>query len=471
MQVPIAFSRANFPLDFLYIFEEGEISAVKLEASLRQVLAAYPPFAGRLMDKGAASENEDGLPVGRIALNNAGVPLKVVENVGGSARDVEGWEVGPQKGKYSVLPRMKDVAAGRGPLMTVQLTHFQNGGCVLGVVFNHLVADGWSVAMFMRDWSEVHNGRKIQPIKYQPPRELLRCFAPAEMEEFVKSADLQLMLSGWKARAMMWMKGIWIDRFLRRPAPRRSVLHFSDAQVRRIKARAEQQAGSWVSSNEALAAHLHPLFLEVFGVGAAEPLPKGWATGALLPINLRGKVSGCCERTVGNLVTVAPVQWDLRAEAGPAREVHEAMRAALAEPSLLQHVKSLNYQGSRLEYYQHAVLSQWPAAGGVITQWNYQAVNPYYEVDFGAGPPTRSVPWTGEPVKVMRGLPKEGGFDVFVSHIDQGIKSWATMPWGKKARERYIEAKFIALENHPRLYGDDEFALMPGCPSVCKAAA
>merc|ERR550514_468155 len=134
------------------------------------------------MDNGIATPNEDGVLTGRIAMNNAGVLFKVVEHAEGSARDVESWEKGSKKGEYTVLPRKKALMNGEGPLMTAQLTLFSDGGCVLGVIFNHLIADGWSVAMFMRDWSEVHNGRAIQSVDYHPPKEILRIFSSDEMK-------------------------------------------------------------------------------------------------------------------------------------------------------------------------------------------------------------------------------------------------------------------------------------------------
>merc|ERR1712146_504893 len=97
------------------------------------------------------------------------------------------------------------------------------------------------------------------------------------------------------------------------------------------------------------------------------------------------------------------------------------MRASLAQASLQDQANYFNWSLARGEFYRSArVCNGMKPKPGVVGQWNYQVSNPYYEVDFGAGAPDRCNPWTGEAVKIMRGLPHEGGVDVFVTHSDEG---------------------------------------------------
>lgn len=184
---------------------------------------------------------------------------------------------------------------------------------------------------------------------------------------------------------MMFVNCSMVRHMMRHMTQKRSVIHFSDEELKVLKAKAQQEAGTWISTNEALIAHLHPLLLDAFNISDRSKI------GALLPVNWRGKISGVTERWVGNNVSVIPLVYDLDQDGKTAAKgIHEVMRAGLSEQQLVSDIKFTSASFDAGAFYEHKDLGRTKA--GVIQQWNYQATNPYFEVDFGVGKPNRSQP-------------------------------------------------------------------------------
>lgn len=373
----------------------------------------------------------------------------------------------------------------------MKLTCFQSGGCILGLMVSHAVFDGWGFAMFMQDWSTLHGGQKVPLAVNEICGDLLKLAPQEEVDDYIKTEEVECMLKGCLVKFMFgdigtslmgWMmaKGMKFQK--------RSVIHFSDDELRALKSKAQAGAGTWVSTNEALLAHMHPLMLDAFNV------PVTGRVGAQVPVNLRGKVKGVAERHVGNNVTVVPCVYEVQrgTKCLPA-VVHHSMRELLADSKLMKMVQVQNKLIDNLQFFGNRVLKR--GAPGVIDQWNYQVSNPYFEVDFGAGKPSRAQPWCGEPVKVMQN--PAGGVDVMISKSAYGIAAWSTdknaslgklftvcqllsvgMVWWRrktgskqskcgfalllaictfvkmrlsKLHAKYIENCFRALEEHPKL--------------------
>merc|ERR1711920_156682 len=123
-----------------------------------------------------------------------------------------------------------------------------------------------------------------------------------------------------------------------RLSSKRSILHFTDEELCVLKKRAEAKAGTGISTNEALLAHLHPLMLDAFGV------PEDAFVGASVAINLRNKLSGVSARAIGNNVCVVHCSYDLKSpKGGAALAVHEAMREEVSEKELQKTIALANY--------------------------------------------------------------------------------------------------------------------------------
>merc|ERR1712156_748022 len=176
------------------------------------------------------------------------------------------------------------------------------------------------------------------------------------------------------------------------------IINFSNEELRALKAKAEASAGTWVTTNEALLAHMHSLMLDVFDVRTTSKI------GAHVPVNLRGKVQGIGARDFGNNVAVVNCVYEPQRsqKTSLSARVHEALRAKLSEKRLINWVQLSSAQKDDSKFYHCKDLKR--GTPGVIDQWNYQVTTPYFEVDFGMGKPTRAQPWSGEPVKVMQSL-------------------------------------------------------------------
>jgi hypothetical protein len=462
---------AFIPLDFVYIWEDRHICPEDLESSLRKVLNLYPAVAGRVADGNRLSLTDDGHTACKVVCTNEGVGFEVVE-ASGCARSIASMEDGPKRGIFTSYPNINHVIAGKAPILTVKLTLFKEGGCALGMVANHIVFDGWTFAMFMRDWSEVHNDRQVQATVAHPPPEMMRIATPDAVQAISKSKGLKCVMKGLIGKAVLKILIPLMFRQITRSPVKRSILHFTDEELSVLKQRAEAEAGTWISTNEALLAHLHPLMLDAFGV------PADACVGAAVPINVRNKLSGVSSRAIGNYAFVVPFSYDLHGpKGGPARAVHEAMREELSERELQKVVELNNYSMTTGEIYMPEKFM--PGTPGFIQQWNYQATTPYFDVDFGAGAPDRALPWALEPVKVMRG--PRGGLDVMVHQgAGIGLHDWVRNPFRHVAvgaglaasvschvgivgicvavrraiavqHNRRVQSCFVALENHPNL--------------------
>merc|ERR1712070_128755 len=306
-----------------------------------------------------------------------------------------------------------------GPFFSVKLTCFETGGCILGLYANHMIFDGWTFASFMRDWSAIHCGHRVLPSVNETRQDLLKHISPEDLADYQKANNLELLMPPWMLKLMMKLMMPMFLKISKKHDQRKCIINFSDKELRVLKARAESSAGTWVSTNEALLAHLHPLMLEAFEV------PKSSKTGARVLVNLRGKVKGIDERVIGNNVANVDCIYDLREcekTSVPAR-VHEALRAKMSEKGLINGVQLANSTWDEGKAYSCKDLPR--DTPGVIEQWNSQITTPYLEVDFGVGKPTRAQPWSFEHVKVMRSL--HGGVDVMISKNGPlgSIRSWA----------------------------------------------
>jgi len=413
LRQPTAIANAGWmALQFLYVWEDRCIDAQRLEDSLREVLSVYPAVAGRLVSKCELIEVE-GIKTARIAFTNEGVPFKVVTGHPGSAREIPTGADGPPLWKFADY--QERLPSEGGPFFAAKLTCFEAGGCILGLYMNHILFDGWTFGSFMRDWSSIHDGQTVPPSVNEVPHDLLRHPSPEDFAEYLKADNLELAMPPWLFKLIMKLVASMMKAPYKSHDQRKCIINYSDEELRLIKAQAVSSAGTWVSTNEALLAHLHPLMLEAFDV-----CPTG-KVGARVPVNLRGKVQGIGERAVGNNVAVVNCVYDLRdgdKTSVPAR-VHDALRSKLSEKRLINWMQLANLSMDEFKFYKCNDLPF--GVPGILDQWNLQTTTPYFEVDFGVGKPTRAQPWSTEPVKLMQSL--EGGVDVQISK--KCIDSWA----------------------------------------------
>lgn len=218
-----------------------------------------------------------------------------------------------------------------------------------------------------------------------------------------------------------------------RPPPR-TRLHFSDDELKRIKKAAEQRRGDWVSTNDALLAHIYDVLLDTFQL----PDEQREHLAVCVLANLRGR-AGISNRFFGNAVSKSICPVDFRRNVigesqgvDLASVVHDSLRAQMTETRLFMFVELLSWVSRQVLLVSSGVVfvsMQMPQVPGMLTRWNNSTSYPINKVDFGAGPPVRSINQNdGEAIRVVP-CPA-GGVDILVSHARSGIGGWrALMPW------------------------------------------
>merc|ERR1712086_1112222 len=388
------------PLDFTYVFDSS-IDADSLEQSLSAVLVSYPVLAGRYIDRGA-----------RVACNNQGVPLTVATMSGHSIHDIP---IDPPKGAFCDIRNPEKVGDGEEAILTVALTLFDDG-CVLGVTMNHGCSDGGSFAAFMNDWSDCHAGKQIEPVLMGLPKKALRVPSEEEVAQFTtkERSFVKDLLAEWEDPNSTTRA----DKAAPTAHAGRQRLHFSEEALQRLKSEAEEGADTWVSTNEALLAHMYTLLLDAAEVQDREKCAMDCA------VDLRGKVGDIIpQRMLGRAVVNTNNQGgellvDMSDPTKAGERVHHAMREQLDPSKLLWRHEAGNY------FFAHNIAIEGPSPESTHKlSWNFQGKTPFYAVDFGAGRAVRGVPWNaGECVKVAPCA--QGGFDVFISD-SANFRTWA----------------------------------------------
>ncbi|XP_035842262.1 anthranilate N-benzoyltransferase protein 1 [Helianthus annuus] len=112
-----------------------------LKASLSRALALYPPLAGEIAWNGAAGENQ-------IHCNNRGVYF--IEAVA----DVVLKELNLYNPDECIEGKLMPKKLLHG-VLAIQVTKLKCDGIVIGVMFDHRIADGYSANMFISSWADI----------------------------------------------------------------------------------------------------------------------------------------------------------------------------------------------------------------------------------------------------------------------------------------------------------------------------
>ena len=145
------------PLTALLVFEHLGHEAVEvIRRALSQALVHYYPFAGRISSSGAGDD-------GGFSIRCTG---EGVEFITGSVDCglTEAKIFGERSGAKALLDELAvyypvGSYGSDDPLLSVQVTEFSCGGVVLGVTWNHAVADGAGIAQFLAAVGELTRGQ------------------------------------------------------------------------------------------------------------------------------------------------------------------------------------------------------------------------------------------------------------------------------------------------------------------------
>nr|ART34012.1 acylsugar acyltransferase 2 [Salpiglossis sinuata] len=129
--------------------EPTKVSRI-LEKSLSKVLTSYYPLAGRVRDNSFVECNDMGVDFSQVQID---CPMSRIFDVPRAEMD------------NLIFPKDPWIPS-TDSLVVAQLNHFECGGVVLSTCISHKVADGYSIAKFLRDWAIVarDSGEKPSPL-------------------------------------------------------------------------------------------------------------------------------------------------------------------------------------------------------------------------------------------------------------------------------------------------------------------
>jgi shikimate O-hydroxycinnamoyltransferase len=406
-------------------FYRNRVDATALRDSLTRTLADYPVVTGRL-----TKDPDGGFSV---LCDDAGVRLTEVEHPG--TLPAYGFDRRAEKdiGRFLDQVNPFKVVDGKAPLLTVKLTRFADGGSVLGITINHVIADDFSLLRFMEDWSRRLRGLAADdgptPCHDRTLLDALGATAPGR----ARAANREFAVTSRLAKLAM------VGKLVLRAGQLATVtVRFSPGEVTALKGAAMADlAGTdrWVSTNDALSAHLW----QMLGDLRTEPR-RTWDTLGVV-VDLRSRLAGALpEQYWGNAagqLYLSMATHELRS--GSLGTVAEAVRGGLGgltEHQVREDVAFLDAQRTahRLQRVANPLTREVYRPDSLISL-NNRANLPFYAMDFGAGrpfwceyPPV-GFPWTVDIMPVPDG---DGGRDVHLSVPRTHAAALRTEPWQKR---------------------------------------
>ncbi|KAJ7204891.1 hypothetical protein O6H91_15G033200 [Diphasiastrum complanatum] len=344
----------------------GEV-AEKLKESLAEVLVAFYPLAGRVVE----NEHE----VARLHCNDAGAVFSeaYVDGVLDDLKAQEGYHPAPElNGMVAAGLLSEDLtfsANGDGiPALVIQVTVFSCGGISVAMNWNHKVADGFSGFYFIKSWSNICRGNPISPLPVHD-RSLIQPRHPPQV--IVDIANT-----------------VRIDHPRPRPAqsahdPQQiAVIHFEQGFVEKLRREATKNGRGPFTALDCLSAHLWRVLTRLRGLSGRQEVQFVACIDArrkLSPAPPPGLFSNAC------VVSYCAVTAD-DLLARPLSDVSDIIRGAIGEvgdETIRSTVDWVQLQGNAK---LSLVLPHQLASGKALYTSSWAAF-PMYELDFGWGIP------------------------------------------------------------------------------------
>ncbi|MBP8535313.1 acyltransferase [Streptomyces sp. MK37H] len=368
-------------------FYRETLDGEALRASLSRTLLNFPMISGR-MKKG---------PDGRLSVLCDDAGVRFIETHATESMPDHGPHHTAKKGINRYLSQVNplQVVDADTPLFTVKLTHMKGGGSVLGVNMNHAVADGSAYMRFMESWSKEHRG-----LEYPAPghdRSIIDALA-APVADAARPGNDHFTVT------KRGRKSAYVARILLSSIAKVTTMvttRFTAAELATMKDAAMADlagTGRWVSTNDALTAHLW----KVLGALRDRPDTSEEKLGLLADFRAFGGGAvpdGYWGNTVTNTRPGMPAA-ELRSR--PLGEVATAVRAGYAENTeekIRQETAFLcaEYEAGRLKRILPTMTLDKFENTIVINNWSKL---PFYSLDYGAGTPfwydvpALPTPWT-----------------------------------------------------------------------------
>ena len=414
-----------FLVEVVYFYQHT-LDPARLQCSLQQTLREFPQLCGQL---------RQGLD-GRLCISypHAGALLTVCDCEQSMTEVTAGLH--ETLTVYHFIEKINSLLLPlkNRPLATFRITQMQGGGSVLGISVSHALADAYSFYSFIRRWSQIHEGQPAEAPLHD--RSLFSFSGEAGSSLPIGTAGLSQTCRGFRLLTA-WQLFRLISRFLLR---QRSVvcrvLHFSNSQVRAIKAAAERLGT--LSLNDALSAHLWQFCIKLNRMGNNSAIRK-----LLIPANIRTQIEHPrAELYFGNAISHVELTGnqaelanaDLASLAGQCRQ----RVAALDQDHLREQMLWLGRAEQRKQLYR-VYADMDPYAGDCIIGSLYRL--PIYaaqfdgEKPFWAEVPVIPIPWA---LQLFPAPGENRGIDVH-AHIPRSAADKIKLPAWQAELYKYGE--------------------------------
>lgn len=341
-----------------------------LVRALERVLPHYPLLTGRL------GKTDGGQPA--IALDDAGLPLEIAE----THDTLTDWATPSRDaiGRFFAAVSPRSPRRAWQPLVRFRLTRLRGGGSALGIAFAHVLADGLSIASFLRDWSRAARGEAIVTPLWDRDAQA-RAFRADDFDARDVPIAARTYL-GLHEASRRELAALYAHLLVRLPRWKGHAIPIRGAAIDALKSEAiaSTQVGR-TSSNDLLVAYLWKLVTRslpalhrtrYFGVADLRRFTRGVPSERDVFGNMSGHL--LIERTAGEVASM-----DLHALARTLRAETERITPhdLLAQEAWLRDRQLRGRMGR--------VIGSQPFAGDVCVS-NCRYI-PFYDLDFGDGRP------------------------------------------------------------------------------------
>ena len=318
-------------------------------------------------------------------------------------------------------PSRRHILKGDGPLITIKLTEFSQGGSILGLAINHVITDATGFHKLTHHLAAIYRTElvgsdhpdwpfftRLKAFEFGTNRNRNEWVRDLKIYGWSKPAKMQGVLGA----PMRWMIVFGMSTIAKQ---NRLVISFTRDQIAQLKDTVHAESGEdWISTNVAISAHFASIMARLL---ASDRRHKPFRIGQLLDLRDRYFEDDRSEQSnfIGNAILIhtekAKFPGDIkRYDRGAFARFFKKTLSEIDTQSL-QHRMDLIADSLRLGYNYPGLEMSDP-----LLAVNNQSKMPVYDVEFGNQRPIRVIPQdVGD--NIMFFPAPDGGMEIYIRDI------------------------------------------------------